>query len=142
MSVSATDNAARRMAKMGRAGHAHDRATDRMDGYSANATDAAEAWGDLDSPEVKAAYITGCAAIHAAEVSARALREAAEEIYRGFCAVSGALHRVAATEEGKAVSLSHLDSAISDCGQAIASAVEVHSESIDRLADVVETLTP
>ena len=142
MSLHPSEEIARRVATMGQAGHAQDCATDPMDAYCANADDAAKAWGSPDSPETKAAYILGCAQIHAAEVKAQALRYAAETLRPGLHAISGALHRRAMTEEGKAVSLSRQESALASIGEAIAAAIEVHSESIDRLADAVETRAP
>ena len=60
MSLHTADEVAGRVARMGQAGHAHDCVTDPMDGYCANADDAAKAWGSPDSPETKAAYILGC----------------------------------------------------------------------------------
>ena len=151
MSLHTADEVAGRVARMGQAGHAHDCVTDPMDGYCANADDAAKAWGSPDSPETKAAYILGCSLIHAAHVLADPLAKAfaqpgahpsAAWVRDGLESIATATQRLATSVAILADATASIATAIINQGDAVSAAIDVHSESIDRLADAIETRAP
>lgn len=71
--------------------YALDSVTNPMDGYLCNATDAVEGWVDASysprSATLEAAYIMGCAGLHAAILQAEALASIAAAIDRHTAAV-------------------------------------------------------
>jgi hypothetical protein len=108
--------------------YARDGVTNPMDGYLCNAHDAVKAWAAGPTTNagsrLTAAYMQGCALLHAAEWLVDAID----------CRTT-VLDRISA-------SLSLIGPAIDRHGEAISAAIEVSAESIDRLADATENADP
>lgn len=109
-----------------------------MDGYMQSAAEAVTDHGDTITDThgwaLAAAYMIGAAAIHAAELKAESLAPIARE-----------LERLADAHERHDLAVRQLTHAVSELGAVAVSiaelsgSVEVHSDSVDRLADAVET---
>lgn len=113
-----------------------------MDGYTQAAAEAVADHGDTITDThgwaLAAAYMQGAATMHAGETIAAQLQ-----------GVVCQLERIADEQERQSIaaarlhnSVAMLADAVQRHGDVVSAAIEVHSESTDRLADAVETRAP
>lgn len=93
-------------------------------------------------PIIQAAQILACACLHGVGLLVKAHRRKAKAMKAGCSSIAAALQTLASNVNTLASANAAIADAVSSHGEAVSAAIDVHRESIARLADAIETRAP